>query len=71
LITLKKKSLNSKKKEKSKIKSDEAIKQKTEKNYQTTETKIINQKIQKIKSAFPKSILDKNPKIADKLNSLD
>jgi hypothetical protein len=40
----------------------------TEKN---TESLIINQKIQKIKSAFPKSVLNKNPKIADKLNSLD
>ena len=33
--------------------------------------KIINQKIQKIKLVFPISILNKNPKIADKLNSLD
>jgi hypothetical protein len=36
-----------------------------------SENQIITQKIQKIKQAFPTSILNKNPKIADKLNSLN
>lgn len=53
-----------------KMKERETVKSKESKKRET-ENQRIEQKISKIKSVFPASILDKNPNIANKLGSLD
>ena len=54
-----------------KTEASEAKIQNNEQIFQTKETQQINQKIQKIKSAFTPSILNNNPDIAEQLKLLN